>query len=246
MVSLGSAYVKTAYLISAFLLTTACIDIRPAPAAPAGIIDGKPTPAACTQLGFAPQQMEDEDGGGRLIKRSLGGAGTAAPGKPLVAPSTVPMPTGELCRPAAPAAAAGRRHRDREISRRDDQSDQARRRGAGLDLLDRRRHRLLRQCPPLPERRRSCRRATRCGSRSWSTISTTATPSRASHGRAVPRLRGGDPLALGAGQGDHPYRPAGLRHRRAATEPPLNLVFLVDVSGSMDDAGPAAAGAARR
>ena len=109
MVSFGSAYVKTACLISAFLLSSAFIDIRPAPAAPAGdISDGQPTPAACTQLGFAPQQYEEQDGGGRLIKRSLGGAGTLAPGKPMVAPSTVPMPTETFAvAPLAPPPQAG-------------------------------------------------------------------------------------------------------------------------------------------
>ena len=210
MVSLGSAYVKTAYLISAFLLTTACIDIRPAPAAPAGIIDGTPTPLGCTQLGFAPQQMEDEDGGGRLFKRSLGGAGTAAPGKLLVAPSTVPMPTESFAAPPPlPQPQAG----DIETEKYPDATINPIKRVAeapvstfsiDVDTASYANVRRFLNDGELPPRD-----AVRVEELVNYFDYGYAKP--ASQGRAVPRLGGGDPLALGAGQGDHPYRAPGLR-----------------------------------
>ena len=212
MVSSGSAYVKTAYLISAFLLTAAFIDIRPAPAAPAGdIIDGNPTPAACTQLGFAPQQMEDEDGGGRLIKRSLGGSGTVAPGKPMVAPSTVPMPTETFAAaPPPPLPQPG----DIETEKYPDATINPVKRVAeepvstfsiDVDTASYANVRRFLNDGELPPRD-----AVRVEELVNYFDYGYAKP--ASRGRALPRLRGGDALALGAGQGDHPYRPAGLRH----------------------------------
>ena len=94
-------------------------------------------------------------------------------------------------------------------------------RRAALDVLDRRRHRQLRQRPPVPRPGHSCRRRTRCGSRSCSTTSPTTTRPR----------RGDDPFAVHvevAGcpwNAEHRLARIGLKgrpidQRRAAAEQP--------------------------
>ena len=78
-----------------------------------------------------------------------------------------------------------------------------------------------------------CRRRTRCGSRSWSTTSTTTTrrPPATCRSRRTsksPRARGRRSIGWCA---------SASRAARwtAAQRPKSNLVFLIDVSGSMDE-----------
>ena len=76
------------------------------------------------------------------------------------------------------------------------------------------------------------RRATRCGSRRWSTTSTTTT-----RGRAAATSRSGRSWRWPPRPGRRASRSSTSACRvttlPAAERPPLNLVFLVDVSGSM-------------
>ena len=103
------------------------------------------------------------------------------------------------------------------------------------DVLHRRRHRVVRERAPVPRRGPAAARRTRCGSRRWSTTSTTttrrpqATQPFAVHDRSRRRARGTP---------EHRLVRIGLQARRIAARtqpPPRNLVFLVDVSGSMDE-----------
>ena len=106
---------------------------------------------------------------------------------------------------------------------------------APLDLLDRRRHGQLRQRPPVPLPEHAAAAATPSGSRRCSTISAT-------HDRP-PSTDSKDPLAVHVEINRCPWNP---EHRLARVgiagkpidrekRPPSNLVFLIDVSGSMNE-----------
>ena len=84
--------------------------------------------------------------------------------------------------------------------------------GPGFDLLHRRRHRLLRQRPPLPQRRDAA--AARCGARRGDGQLLRLRLPEATIGRHAVRDPGdGDAVAVGGGARDRPHRPSGLRHR---------------------------------
>ena len=92
-------------------------------------------------------------------------------------------------------------------------------------------HGLLRERPPLPQRRQRCPRRTPCASRRWSTTSPTTIRPR-SGSRSPPTRAGpapGSPSTTSCASASRPGR------SRSGTGPPSNLVFLVDVSGSMDE-----------
>ena len=110
----------------------------------------------------------------------------------------------------------------------------ARRGPPALDVLDRRRHRVVRERPALPERRRAAAARTRCASKSWSTTSTSPIRRREAR-RAVLGDDGGRRAARGTPK--HRLALVGLQTRpiEAGRTPPRNLVFLLDVSGSMDE-----------
>ena len=95
-------------------------------------------------------------------------------------------------------------------------------RRSALDVLDRRRHGLVRQRAAVPDAADSCRRRMRCGSRSWSTTSATTIRSRPTDAARSPcnvevgRL----PVERRASAGAH--RPQGQRDspRQAARQQP--------------------------
>ena len=143
-------------LLSATALTAARVSAANRDAR--DVVDGLPTADACANLGF-PQQRADEE------CRRRGAAASAVVLRKLLAPTLQPgggAAAFAVCRTSDGDRRHRRRHRrrdgrtarrHRELSRRHPQPDQAGRRRPGLDLLDRRRHRLLCQCPPLPQRR---------------------------------------------------------------------------------------------
>ena len=96
----------------------------------------------------------------------------------------------------------------------------------------------------VPEPRASCRRRMRCGSRRWSTISTTTTPRR----RTTTPFAVHVEVAGCPWNAEHRLVRIGLKGREidARQRPASNLVFLLDVSGSMRRAQQAAAGQGRR
>ncbi len=72
MPGLCSTPVKSVYILSVLLTATALAGGPAFAATPTGVVDGLPTAAACTQLGFAPPAVEDEDGGaGGALKQRL-------------------------------------------------------------------------------------------------------------------------------------------------------------------------------
>ncbi|MGH1559568.1 hypothetical protein ACRAWD_21675 [Caulobacter segnis] len=117
------------------------------------------------------------------------------------------------------------------VIRRGRQSGQARSRRAGIDLLDRCRHRRLRQHPPLSQRGRRPAARRHPGRGADQLFRLRLRPPR-QRPDAIPGYGGRRPLALVERAPDPAHRPAGLRRPRADA-PPLNLVFLVDTSGSM-------------
>ena len=113
--------------------------------------------------------------------------------------------------------------------------------GAAVDVLDRRRHGLVRQRAALLEAGQLPPPRTPCGSRNWSTTSPTTIPRRAGdepfaaqrRGRRLPVERRAPPGA------DRRSRAREIAQRRSAAEQPR---VSVDVSGSMERAEQAAAG----
>ena len=111
----------------------------------------------------------------------------------------------------------------------------AREQGAAVDVLDRRRYGQLRQCPPVPQPEHAAAARTPSASRRCSTTSPiTIRP---------PPMRSDQPFAVHVEVAGCPWN-AGHRLARIGiaakpidqpARPASNLVFLVDVSGSMDD-----------
>ena len=104
---------------------------------------------------------------------------------------------------------------------------------SAVDVLDRRRHGVLRNVRRFLRRADSCRRRTPCASRSWSTTSATTIRSpKAATRSPCPREVAACPWAPTHRLVSH--RPARDARSTSAHGPPRNLVFLLDVSGSME------------
>ena len=134
-----------------------------------------PQPAAASGRGASRATRHRRD---RLARRQVGESGSQRRAQPSADESPAPPPPPPHGRADAPR----RRHLDRRpiTGRRPRQVHQLRRervqgrpRGAGLDLLDRRRHRLLFAGSAPRSTRTSCRSRPRSGPRRWSTISPT-------------------------------------------------------------------------
>ena len=120
-----------------------------------------------------------------------------------------------------------------QFDRHNGQPVRRRRVRPALDVLDRRRHRQLRQRPPVPQPEHAAPRPTPSGSRSCSTTSPTTTPRRPATTRSRVNVEvGGCPW--NARPPARAGRPQEQADRPATSGPPSNLVFLIDVSGSMD------------
>lgn len=98
-----SASPHSVCILSLLMAATALGGVAPAFAAtPGGVIDGVPTTQACAQLGFAPPALQDEDGYAPNKARSY----TRSGGAPKMAPTGVPpmpSPPATLAVEAAPA-----------------------------------------------------------------------------------------------------------------------------------------------
>ena len=173
----------------------------------------------------------------------------------LTTPAAVTLVACSLNRPqmylasAGPVAAArtsrrgaGRtRHRELRPDRREPLPGGARQ--PGLDLLDRRRHRVLRQRAALPERRApaAARRRAHRGAGQLLPLRLPAPPTARRRSPLAPKSR---PCPWNARRTACCASGCARATCPTATQPARNLVFLVDVSGSMYVAEQAAAGQA--
>ena len=252
-----SVPVKSVCAFSILLSATALSGV-PAFAANDDVIDGLPTARACAQLGFSTIDRDEEGGrtrsGGGGILRQLGTSlGLAAPESVAPPPSPSPTqtaksvaPTGVLTDSIA-AAEQGEAYFEPPVDteRYPDATSNPIKQVAdepvstfSIDVDTA----VLRQCPPLPQRRQpaAARRGAGRGADQLFRLRLRAADRRrdtpfAAHvdGRAV---------ALGAGQGRSSTSACRATTSRRDEQPPLNLVFLIDVSGSMDEPEQAAAG----
>ena len=104
-------------------------------------------------------------------------------------------------------------------------------RRAALDVQRRRRHRLVQQRAPVHDGGRDCRRSTPCASRSGSTTSSTRTRRRRAATPSASARR--SPRAPGMRSTSCCASACVAATVPTAGAPARNLVFLVDVSGSM-------------
>ena len=223
MARLRTVPVTSVSLVSALLAATILTSSSAQPAVgPNAVVDGVPTLDACSKLGFNFTGGEHEalapGGSGTLLRKHA----------PTVAPLPNTVTTMEAMPPAKGFASPQQTlamDQDVDTERYPDATPNPIKQVAEAPVstfsidVDTAAYANVRR---FLQRRPRCRRATRCGSRSWSTISTTATRPPAAPDAPFAADVAVTPSPWAQGKADPPHRPPGLRHpaRRAAAAQP--------------------------
>ncbi len=227
----------TSFCVLSVLLSATALTTFQAAAVPNDVVDGPPTATACAQLGFGPRDDADENGrtrsggGGQLRKLIAPLAGTAAPPLPLPLPKSAPLGTvaqGTIAGVADELAVNTERYPDatpnpvKRVS-----EDPVSTFSIDVDTASYANVRRFLNDGQLPPR---------------DAVRVEEMVNYFDYGYAPPTSPD-TPFAVHASLVPSPWAPGkeiihiGLQGYDIAPDkrPPLNLVFLMDVSGSMDD-----------